>query len=85
MLFYYSHNVTLTCQKSVLWVCGTTSKQYLCSLLHKTGEVFMESVNSPTDQKDKLFAFLMMHNTCQIPNKSSNYLTISDCKPPFEK
>ena len=57
--------VTLTCQKLVLWVRGTASKQHLCSLLHKTGEVFMESVN--TDQKDKLLTgiFLMMHHTCQ--------------------
>ena len=54
--------VTLTCQKSVLWVRGTASKQLLCSLLHKNGDVFMESLN--TDQKDKLLTFLVMHVTC---------------------
>ena len=42
--------VTLTCQNSVLWVRGNASKQLLCSLLHKTSEDFMESVN--IDQKD---------------------------------
>ena len=55
--------VTLTCQKSVLWVRGTASKQLVCSLLNKTGDVFMESVN--TDQKDELLSFLIMHHTCQ--------------------
>ena len=47
--------VTLTCQKSVLWVRGTASKRHLCSPLHKTVEVFMESVN--TDQKKNFLSF----------------------------
>ena len=50
--------VTLTCQKSVLWVRGTASKQLLFSLLHKNSDVFMESVN--TDQEDKLLTFLII-------------------------
>ena len=62
--------VTLTCQKTVLWVRGTASKQLICSLLHKNSNVFMESVN--TDQKDKLFTFLIMHHTCQ--NSKHKYL-----------
>ena len=33
-----------------VWVRGTASKQRLCSLLHRTGEVFVECVS--TDQKD---------------------------------
>ena len=68
------HDVTpfviLTCQKSVLWVCGTASKQLICSLLYKTGDIFMESVN--TDQKDKLLTFLIMYDTCQ--NSKHKYL-----------
>ena len=62
--------VTLTCQKSVLWVRGTASKQLLCSLLHKNSDVFMESFN--TDQKGKLLTFLIMHHTCQ--NSKHKYL-----------
>ena len=62
--------VTLTCQKSVLWVRGTASNQLLCSLLHKNSDIFMESVN--TDQKDKLLTFLIMHHTCQ--NSKHKYL-----------
>ena len=70
-----THFVTLTCQKSVLWVRGTASKQLLCSLLHKNSDVFMESVN--TDQKDKLLTFLIMHHTCQnyaFDNKVMGYI-----------
>ena len=62
--------VTLTWQKSILWVRGTASKQLVCSLLHKHSDVFMESVN--TDQKDKLLTFLIMHHTCQ--NSKHKYL-----------
>ena len=47
--------VTLTFHKSVLWVCGTASKQDLQPL--NTEEVFMECVN--TNQKDKLLIFLL--------------------------
>ena len=62
--------VTLTCQKSVLWVRGTASNQLLCSLLHKNNDIFMESVS--TDQKDKLLTFLIMHHTCL--NSKHKYL-----------
>ena len=60
--------VTLICQKSVIWVRGTASKQLLCSLLHKTGDILMEFVN--TDQKNKPLTFLIMHHKCQNPNAS---------------
>ena len=62
--------VTFTCLKLVLWVHGIASRQHLCSLLRKTREVFMESVN--TDKKDKLLIFRMVHHTCQ--NSKHKYL-----------
>ena len=68
--------VTLTCKKSVLWVCGTASKQHFCTLLHEISEVFMESVN--TNQKDKLLIFLIMHRTCQ--NSKHKYLFLDYSK-----
>ena len=38
-------SVTLTCQKSVLWVRATASKQHLRSLLHKImrNKVFLDN------------------------------------------